>query len=324
MHTTQTPRPGTVGVVGAGTLGVGWALVHARAGARVKLHDSDPARLSVARDEIAARLEDLTAFGLLDEPPAKVAARVVTVAGLEECVHDVALVHENVPEDLRLKRRLFEQLDAAAPPDAVLASSTSAIVTSDIARDLSGRARCLVAHPANPPYLLPIVELVPAPFTDPGVVRTARGILAAAGMSPVLIRKELEGFVFNRLQGAVLREAYRLVKEGVVTVEEADRVMREGLGRRWAVTGPFETSDLNVRGGIEVHARRLGPAYARMGAAHGEVDAWTPELVRMVTAQRRAELPLEDWEARVRWRDRALMALERARRAEGGLGRGAA
>jgi 3-hydroxyacyl-CoA dehydrogenase len=128
------------------------------------------------------------------------------------------------------------------------------------------------------------------------------------------VRREVEGFVYNRLQGAVLREAYCLVRDGVVSVDEVDRVMREGLGRRWSVVGPFETADLNVRGGIAEHARRMGAAYERMGAERGQHDPWTPELVASVTRQRRSLLALSDWEERVAWRDRALIAAEHARR----------
>jgi L-gulonate 3-dehydrogenase len=120
------------------------------------------------------------------------------------------------------------------------------------------------------------------------------------------VRKEIEGFVFNRLQGALLREAYCLVRDGVADVDDVDRVVREGLGRRWAVIGPFETADLNTRGGIAEHAKRLGPAYARMGAERGQDDPWTPELVARVTEERRRLLPLEQWEERVAWRDRRM------------------
>jgi 3-hydroxyacyl-CoA dehydrogenase len=113
----------------------------------------------------------------------------------------------------------------------------------------------------------------------------------------------------------LLREAYCLVRDGVVSVEEVDRVVRDGLGLRWSVIGPFETADLNTRGGIASHAEKMGPAYARMGAQRGQNDPWTPDLVAKVTAQRRALLPLERWEERVAWRDRALMALIRDRKA---------
>jgi 3-hydroxyacyl-CoA dehydrogenase len=121
------------------------------------------------------------------------------------------------------------------------------------------------------------------------------------------VRKELEGFIFNRLQGAVLREAYCLVRDGIASVDDIDEVMRSGLGRRWTFIGPFETSDLNTRGGLESHAEKMGPAYERMGAERGQHDPWTPDLVADVVGQRRHILPLDDWDARVRWRDEQLM-----------------
>jgi L-gulonate 3-dehydrogenase len=304
-----TERP-AVAVVGAGSIGVAWAIVFARAGHPVALHDADAARLESAQREIAARLDDLAAAGL----PSPSAERVTMHASLDDAVAGAAHVQECVPEDLALKRSLFATLDAVAPAGAALATSSSALTASAIAGDLAGRARCLVVHPANPPHLLPVVELVPAPFTAPDVVDRTEALLAGAGMSPVRVRREIEGFIYNRLQGAVLREAYCLVRDGVASVEDVDRVMRDGLGRRWAVVGPFETADLNVRGGIPAHAERMGPAYARMGAERGQHDPWTPELVERVAAERRAQLPLERWEERVAWRDRALMRLEGALR----------
>jgi L-gulonate 3-dehydrogenase len=171
-------------------------------------------------------------------------------------------------------------------------------------------------HPGNPPYLLPIAELAPAPFTDPATVDRARELLSAAGMVPVLVGKENEGFVFNRLQGALLREAYCLVRDGIASPADVDRVVSAGLGRRWAVLGPFATADLNTRGGIERHAELLGPAYARMGAERGQDDPWTPDLVGRVASEVHAILPPEDWADHVTRRDRALMRLEQARRAD--------
>jgi 3-hydroxyacyl-CoA dehydrogenase len=306
---------GPVAIAGAGSIGVGWALVFARAGHPVRLYDPDPERLPEAVEELVERLDALAAFGLLAEAPADVAARVAVSADLESAVAGAVHVQECAPERRELKRALFARLDALTEHDVTLASSTSALPASTFTAELTGRGRCLVAHPGNPPYLLPVVELVPAPFTAPAAVARAEAFMAAAGMSPVRVAREVEGFVFNRLQGAVLREAYCLVRDGVASVEDVDRVMRDGLGRRWAAIGPFETADLNTRGGIAAHADRLGPAYARMGRERGQDDPWTPDLVARVAAARRARLPLERWAARVAWRDRALMALETGRRA---------
>jgi len=151
---------------------------------------------------------------------------------------------------------------------------------------------------------------VPSGYTSQEYVDKAVAIYREAGLKPVVVRKEIEGFLFNRLQGALLREAYCLVRDGVATVDEVDEVVRSGLGRRWSFIGPFETADLNTRGGIESHAQKMGPAYARMGAARSQDDPWTDELVAQVTEQRRGMLPLDEWDERVRWRDAQLMKLK--------------
>lgn len=304
----------TVTIIGGGSIGTSWAIVFARAGHPVAVYDPDAARLTAAADEIDERLGALADAGLLTEPAGNIAARVRMHTELESAVAGAAHIQECAPERIELKRELFETLDTLADPDAVIASSSSALPISQTAGHVRGRRRFLVVHPANPPHLLPVVELVPAEFTDPAVTEWTFALLASAGMSPVNVLREIEGFVYNRLQGAVLREAYCLVRDGVISVDDLDRVMREGLGRRWAVIGPFETSDLNTRGGITEHAKRMGPAYARMGSERGQDDPWTEELVAEVAAQRRAQLPLDQWEKRVAWRDRALIAQEQGRR----------
>lgn len=303
---------GPVAMVGAGSMGQGWAIVFARAGAEVRLFDAAPQVLDAARPSIATRLDALAAHGLLNEPPQQVMARITSTSDLDAALAGVQHVQENVPEQLELKLELFRRLDALAPADAVLASSTSSLPASAFADTLAGRARCLVAHPANPPFLLPVVELVPAPFTAPGVVARTRARMARAGQVPVVLRKEVDGFIYNRLQGAVLREAYWLLKEGIADVAGIDAVMTAGLGLRWSVVGPFETADLNYRGGIAEHARRMGERYREMGAARGQPDVWDDALVARATAERRALLPLDQWDERVAWRDARLMAARAA------------
>jgi 3-hydroxyacyl-CoA dehydrogenase len=313
MHAHRNgSRP--VAVIGSGSIGVAWAIVFARARMSVRLHDTDETRIASARGEITARLNDLAAFSLLDEGRDAIAGRISFGRDLAHCVEGIGLALECVPEDLGVKQAVFSALDAAAPEECILASSSSAMPASATAGHVAGRRRVLVAHPGNPPYLIRVVEIVPAPFTDAQVTARARDLLASAGMVPVIVNREVEGFVFNRLQGAVLREAYCLVRDGVASVEDIDRVMREGLGPRWSVIGPFETVDLNTRGGIEAHAKRMGPAYARMGAERGQDDPWTDELVARVAAERRSRLPLDRWAERVAWRDRRLMSLAEVRR----------
>lgn len=304
-----------VAILGAGSIGLAFAVLFARAGASVRLTDPEERQRDEAPGRALARLADLARYDLLDgQSPEAVLARVTVVPGLVAAVAGAAYVQECGPERLELKRDLLAEVDALAAPDAILASASSAIPISQSASHLPGRARTLVAHPGNPPFLIPVIELVPAPFTDPLVVDRAATLLAKAGMAPVRLGKEVEGFVFNRLQGALLREAYCLVRDGVATVEDIDTIVRDGLGPRWSVIGPFETADLNTQGGIASHAAKMGPAYARMGAERGQNDPWTDALVAEVEAQRRGRLPIAGWAERVAWRDRRLMALTRYRR----------
>ena len=290
-------EPRRIAVIGAGSIGLGWAVVFARAGWSVVLHDSNPEMLSAAHDGISARLTSL------------VPARITTAGELGSALDGAEWVQECIVEDLDAKRELFAAIDRRAAPDAVLASSSSMIAASRWAGDLAGRARALVVHPGNPPYLLPVAELVPAPFTDPGITARAGDVLRSVGMTPVVVHGEPEGFVFNRLQGALLREAYCLVRDGVISATDLDQVVSQGLGRRWAVIGPFTTAQLNTRGGIRRHAQVMGPAYERMGAERGQHDPWTPDLVERVAAEVEARLPADEWEDQVRRRDAALIEL---------------
>jgi 3-hydroxyacyl-CoA dehydrogenase len=312
----SSSAPPTVAIVGAGSIGAAWAIVFARAGYRVVLHDVDAERAATALSEIENRLVELDGFGLVEAEVAAVLGLVTVATDLDEALDGAVYVQECVVESLAVKQELFAELDRRAGPGVVLASSTSMIPCSRFAADLPGRARCLVVHPGNPPYLLPIAELAPAPFTDPTTIDRARELLSGAGMVPVLVGKENEGFVFNRLQGALLREAYCLVRDGVASPADIDLVVSSGLGRRWAVLGPFATAELNTRGGIERHADLLGPAYARMGAERGQHDPWTPDLVAQVASAVHESLPSQEWAEHVSRRDRALMLLEQARRAD--------
>lgn len=309
-------RDGAVAVIGGGSIGVAFAVVFASAGRLVRLFEPDETRRAAVPGLLRARLDDLQSYSLLDEAPDAIARRVTLADDLAEAVAGAVYVQECAPEVLALKQELFAALDRLAPPHAVLASASSFIAASAFASGLAGRHRILVTHPGNPPFLIRVVEIVPAPFTDPASVQAATALLQSCGMEPVVVHKEVEGFVFNRLQGALLREAYCLVRDGVVAVEDVDRIVRDGLGLRWSVVGPFETADLNTQGGIAAHATKMGPSYTRMGAERGQHDPWTPDLVAKVTAERRAQLPLERWAERVAWRDRRMMSLVRHRRSE--------
>jgi 3-hydroxyacyl-CoA dehydrogenase len=297
-----------IAVVGAGLIGRAWSMVFARAGLPVRLWDKMPGVAEGSLEIIRARLADLKAAGLVEETPEAIAARITPAATLAECVAGATHVQENGPERLAPKQELFAELDRLCPPEVVLASSTSGIPASEFTGNLPGRGRCLVAHPVNPPYLVPLVELVGAPWTDPAVVTRTRALMERVGQVPVTAFKETRGFVLNRLQAALVAEAFRLVRDGVMSVEDVDRCVKDGLGLRWSFMGPFETIDLNAPGGVADYAERFGPLMGGITEEQTPYD-YDAATVGRVHGERRAALPLERIEDRSGWRDRRLMAL---------------
>ena len=297
-----------VAVIGAGLIGRAWSIVFARAGFEVALWDQFPQAVQPALDFIAERLPELRENGLLGDEPAAVMARIRPAKTLAEALRDAVYVQENGPERLAVKIPLFAELDRLARPDAVLASSTSGIPASAFTEGLRGRARCLVAHPVNPPYLIPLVEICPSPWTDEATVARARAIMEEAGQVPATVKKELDGFALNRLQGALLAEAFRLIAEDVISPADLDALVKHGLGLRWSFMGPLETIDLNAPGGLADYCDRYGPLYAKMQEQMTPL-AWDAALVGRLQDARRAELPANMQPVRQAWRDRRLMAL---------------
>ncbi len=300
--------PRTVAIVGAGLIGRAWAAVFARAGWTVRLFDPHGPTLGAAPGLIREELDALHAHGLADDP-AGTAARVSAAGSLAEVVAGAGFVQESGPETLEAKQALFAELDRLAAPDAVLASSTSAIVASRFTEGLAGRARCLVGHPVNPPHLVPLVEVCGAPWTAPMAIERARAVYRGVGQVAVTVNREVEGFVLNRLQGALLAEAFRLVGEGVITAEDLDETVRQGLGLRWSFLGPFATIELNAPGGIPDYCARYAGFYKRLAA-----DPAGPSAYEGVNAERVAA----SWPhapspgrlaARTRWRNERLAAL---------------
>ncbi|WP_332613298.1 3-hydroxyacyl-CoA dehydrogenase [Achromobacter sp. ESBL13] len=303
-------------IIGTGLIGQGWAIVFARMGWRVRLHDVNAAMLAEARTLILQQLHELQAQGLLTDADT-IIDRVHVADSLADAVKGACYIQENSPEKVDIKRALFTELDAVAEPDAVIGSSTSSIPASQFTEHLPGRHRCLVAHPVNPPYLIPVVELCPAPWTSPEALEAASRIMAAIGQKPVRLRREIEGFILNRLQGALLHEAFRLAKEGIASVEDIDTTVKDGLGLRWSFMGPFETIDLNAPGGIADYCARYGGLYQSIGADQTESVAWDAPLVDALADERRQLLPQQDLAKRRFWRDEKLMRLMRHKQQDG-------
>ena len=298
-------------IVGSGSIGIGWAIVFARAGYKVKVYDIEESALRNFESQVKNRLELLDENKLLTDSPKKIAARIQTTLDLAEAVAGADYVQECGPENLELKRDLFTKLVSIAKPDAIIASSSSALRPSDFASNIVSNERCLVVHPGNPPYLISIAEVVPAKFTSEQSIKTCIDLLTKVGIIPIRVNNEPQGFVFNRLQGAILREAYCLVRDGVISPTDLDLIVTEGLGKRWSIVGPFATSALNVRGGIRAHVARMGKSYFEMGRERGQNDPWDEALVERVATDIENKLPDAKWEKNTEKRDLALMKLNR-------------
>lgn len=306
---------GTVALIGAGLIGRSWAMVFSRAGWDVRLYDAGVGVAAGARDLIRKGLAEQKRHGLVADPEAAL-SRIQAVASVKDALHSASFVQESGPETQDAKLEIWRELDRLAPPDVILASSTSAIVASRFTQGLAGRARCLVAHPVNPPHLVPVVELCGAPWTSPDTIRRAREIFESVGQAPVSVNREVDGFILNRLQAVLLAEAFRLVGEGICTPQDLDITIREGLGCRWSFMGPFETIELNAPGGIPDYCIRYGATLTGLASGPRGPDVFgSANVAKIMTAWGRTPKAKEVGE-RTHWRDERLAALAAHKRTQ--------
>ena len=305
-----------IAIVGAGLVGRAWAIVFARAGYPVMLYDSNAETVTKSLETVESSLQDLQEFGLISETPSVIRSRMTSAKSLKEVLDGAAYAQESTLENVDIKKQIFAEMDAAAAPNTILASSTSTFMTSAFATEVKGRHRCLVAHPVNPPYLIPLVEVSPAAFTAPDVAKRTYDLMEAVGQKPIMMNKETQGFILNRLQWALMAEAYRLVDDGYVGVEDLDKCLKDGLGLRWSFIGPFEVGDLNAPGGIADYSRRFGPMIYEMDRSEqSTARPWSDELLAKIEKERRQYMQVSDIGARSKWRDRRLMGLMAHKRA---------
>ena len=298
----------TVAIIGAGLIGRAWASIFARAGWNVRVTDPDANARAVAKELILEELRGLARHGLASDPEG-IIHRVTVCDSNAETVKGATFVQENGPEVLEIKQALFKELDQLLPKDVVISSSTSAIVTSRFTEDLPGRARCMVGHPVNPPHLVPLVELSGAPWTSAETLERARKVYLAIGQVPIDVKKEIDGFILNRLQGALLAEAFRLVGEGYVSAEDVDHCVKNGLGTRWSFMGPFETIELNAPGGVPDYCARYTGFYKRLASQAAGPAVYEGDNLKNVVNAWRYEATPERIARRTRERNERLAAL---------------
>jgi ketoreductase RED1 len=303
------PVPRSAALLGAGTIGLSWAALFAAHDLHVRLQDPR----EDLRDTLEQAVRQIAPVLATPQDPDVLLSRIEVVPTLEDAVQGADVVQENGPERLDLKRELFARVERAAPRTALLLSSTSGLMASDMSRDMSEPGRLLVGHPFNPPHVVPLVEVVPGEQTPTETVQAAVDFYTSLGKAPVVLHREIGGFVANRLQSAVFRESVHLVQSGVVSMEELDEVMRQSIGPRWATAGPFESMHLGGGpGGLRHLLEHLGPGMVRRWKDLGQPEL-TPDVVEQLSSaseQRFAALPYEEHTAR---RDRLQLAVLRAR-----------
>jgi carnitine 3-dehydrogenase len=312
--------PRTVALLGGGVIGGGWAARFLIGGADVRLHDPDP--------EAARRVGEMVAnarraYRRLTMTPLRAEGTLTSVATLEEAVDGAEFVQESAPEREDLKRAVLAAACRAAPADVVIASSTSGLLPSRLQADMAHPERLTIGHPFNPVYLLPLVELCGGKQTAPATLTRAADVYRAVGMRPLVVRREVDAFVADRLLEALWREALWLVAEDVATVEEVDDAVRFGAGLRWAVMGTFLTYRIaGGEAGMRHFLEQFAPALQLPWTHLSDVPELTDALVEKIVAQSDAQAAGRSIRELERMRDDCLVSLLQGLRAHG-VGAGA-
>ena len=301
-----------IAVIGCGLIGQGWAAVFAQAGFEVAMYDISAEAAQRGLKAMEKRIADLTEFDLVAPSYApQILQRMKLAASLEEALDKAIYVQENGPENVDIKKQITETLDAIAASDVPIGSSTSGISASRYCKDIAGRHRCLVVHPINPPHLHPAVEIVPTPWTDQNAVSIVNDVMIKCGRETIVLSEEIDGFVVNRLQGALLEEAFKLVGSGIVSAEDLDKAICDGLGLRWSIMGPMQTIHLNAPGGVTDYVARYGKMYRGFGLGSYEDIDWASVAKEKIAIEMAERMPVAKIpEAQIE-RDRKLMALLR-------------
>jgi carnitine 3-dehydrogenase len=305
-----------VAIVGSGVIGASWASYFLAQGLDVIATDPAPGAEARLRAMVASHWPALEMLGLAEGADQK---RLHWAADLASAVADVPLVLENGPERLEVKRALFRELDAAARPDAILASSSSTLMPSEYQSECTRPERVVLAHPFNPPHLIPLVEVVGGEHTSEEAVTRTVDFFHAVGKKPIRLKREIRGHIANRLQAALWQEAFALVEAGVASVADVDTAIAHGPGLRWALLGPF--LNLHLSGGPQGLAHvlaHLGPPTETMWRDLGTVHL-NPTLNETLVAGVVDELAGLSFDEMLKTRDAVLQQLIKLKAAAGHL-----
>lgn len=304
-----------IGLIGSGFIGQSWAMLFASVGYQVYLYDSNSSQVNIALKDIKKQLKILEKNGMLKgELSADEQFGCIKVASdLRDCIKGAKYVQESVFEDVDIKRKVFAEMDKIADANTIFASSSSCIVPSKITEGLAHKENCIVTHPVNPPYYVPMVEVVPAPWTSKATAAKTQEIMKEIGQIPVMFAFEQKGFGLNRIQYAILNECNNMVKSGVLSADDVDVLVRDGLGYRYAWMGPLETALLNADG-MGDYLDRYGESIANVSKDFAPHPSWKREESKNFCDQLNQLYPLDKLQERREWRDARLIALAKLKK----------
>lgn len=301
---------GKVSIVGSGLIGRSWSMLFASVGYHVSLYDVISENVDSALSIIKTELQSLEKEGLLrGKLSAKEQYALITKAStLEDCLKGALHCQECVFENLDLKKQVFQELDKVADDKVVLCSSTSCFLPSLFSDGMTHKSQVVVGHPVNPPYYVPLVEIVPAPWTSSDVVTRTRDIMLEIGQKPVTLKKEVPGFSLNRIQYAILNECWNQIADGVLSVEDVDAVMSHGLGLRYAFMGPYETAHLNATG-MKEYFEKYAKGIFDVSMDLKPVPKMEGPVAQQINDYWHSKIPVDKLAGRRAWRDQRLTAL---------------
>jgi len=301
----------SVGIVGTGVIGSSWAAFYASKGFKVKMYDVDPSLCQKGLRRASGHVELLRTQGLISEKACKNAiSDMTTVNELDEAVKDVQLVQESAAETYEVKHHVFKIMDAETPPDVIIASSSSGLLMTEIQKATHHPERCLIAHPFNPPHLIPLVELVPGEQTDDHTISKMKNFFEDLGKIPVVLKKEAPGHIANRLAAALWREATDIVLKGIASVEDVDKALFAGPGIRWALMGQHLIYHLGGgEGGIEYFIDHLGPAFEGWWKSMATWTSLPQEAKSILVEGVKEEIKGKNLTEVTQWRDEKLVKL---------------
>lgn len=304
-----------IGICGGGLIGASWALGFSSNKYKVFVYDNNKKVRDKFLEILKSLYEDLSIIKNISFD--EIESNIIICDTIEEICTDSTLIQESIIEDLELKKAIFIELEKFSNKETILASSSSYLLPSKISSQIIHKNRCIVAHPALPPHVVPFVEICPSEKTSDVTIQKAKKIYKSAEYIPIVLKKEIEGFVLNRLQGALLNEAVRLHEEGYASIEDIDVSLKHALGIRWAFLGPFEIMDLNAPGGIKDSFTRYRPGIKNLAEQQNSIPDYSDNYILKLEKEQRLRLKSSDRDNRIKKRNK-LIALVRKLKLENG------